>query len=294
MHPTLFTWTGIGFHTWGLMITIAFAAACLVTSARVPRVGIDADRLVPLYLLAPIFGLAGARLLHFMMAEPKLFFAHPGAFFDMDQGGFAFYGGAILGSVGGLLWAYSAHIPLLKLSDAIGPSVLLGDMFGRVGCFFAGCCHGRDSGATVVSTIFKLQGGEVVQVAGFPWVALIYRRGVGVGDTFDVPLYPTQPWEGVGTLAIFLFLSWMWFRHRRFDGQIAAMTLLLYAPLRFFVERFRGDEVRGTGYLGLYSTSQMVSFGMFALGLVLLAVQARRGIAPETPYRGDDLADDEL
>ena len=34
MHPTLISWNGVGLHTWGLMITVAFAAAILVTASR--------------------------------------------------------------------------------------------------------------------------------------------------------------------------------------------------------------------------------------------------------------------
>lgn len=291
MHPTLISLNGVGLHTWGLMITVAFAAAALLVNARARRVGVDPDRLVPIYLLAPLFGLAGARLLHFLMAEPELFFERPGAYFDMGEGGFAFYGGVIFASAGLLLYLRLRRLPLLKVSDVAAPAVLLGDSLGRVGCFFAGCCHGRAIGANATGTLARLQGGEIVTVDGFPWLALIYRRGVGVGDTFDVPLYPTQPWEALGTLALVLLLSWLWRAHRRFDGQIAGLALLLYAPLRFAIESFRGDTVRGIGYLGEFSTSQMVSFGMFALGAVLLLARAGRGVAPETPITE---ADDEL
>lgn len=281
MHPTLVQWKDVGLHTWGLMITVAFAAAAMLTNARARRVGVDPDRLVPIYLLAPIFGLAGARLLHFLMAEPELFFSRPSAYFDMHEGGFAFYGGVILGVLGLTLYLAWRRMPLLKLADVIAPAVLLGDCLGRIGCFFAGCCHGMPVGKNAVSTLWTLQGGEVVRVDGFPWVALIYRRGIGVGDIFDVPIYPTQVWECLGTGILVILLSWMWKKARYFDGQIAAAAFLLYAPLRFAIESFRGDEVRGIGYMDRFSTSQMVSFGMVAVGLALLAWRVGKGVAPE-------------
>lgn len=288
MHPTLISWNGVGLHTWGLMITVAFASAALMANARARRIGVDGDRLVPIYLLAPIFGLLGARLLHFLMAEPEFFFEHPGAYFDMGEGGFAFYGGVIFASAGLLLYLWARKMPLLKISDMVAPAVLLGDCLGRVGCFFAGCCHGQPVGKAATGTLMRLQGGEIVTVDGFPWLALIYRKGVGVGDIFDVPIYPTQLWELFGTLILVIFLSWMWYRWRRFDGQVAAAALLLYAPLRFAIESFRGDSVRGVGYLGHFSTSQMVSFGMIALGLLLIALRAGKGVAPETPITDED------
>ena len=288
MHPTLITWHGLGFHTWGLMITLAFSAACLVLAVRSRRVGIDPDRLVPLYLLAPVLGLAGARLLHFTMAEPKLFFSHPLAYFDPGQGGFAFYGGVILGVIGGLIWARMAKIPLLKLCDLAAPAIMLGLALGRIGCFFAGCCHGRPVGLAETGTLIAFQGGRVVTVAGFPWVALVYIKNVGVGDIFDVPIFPTQAWESIGAFSLFLFLSWMWRYHRRFDGQIMGMMLVLYAGLRFTVETFRGDVIRGVDYLGLFSTSQMVSFAGFAIGLSLLIARWGKGVEKEVPVVVDE------
>lgn len=291
MHPTLITWHGLGFHTWGLMITIAFSAACLVLGSRARRIGVDPDRLVPLYLLSPVLGLLGARLLHFTMAEPELFFQHPLAFFDMNQGGFAFYGGVIVGALGGMLWAWLSKLPVLKLLDLCAPPIMLGLAFGRIGCFFAGCCHGRPVDLAETGTLLSLQGGRIVSVDGFPWVALVYLKHIGVGDIHDVPVFPTQPWEAIGAFGLFFLLSWMHRNARRFDGQIIGSMLVLYAGLRFTVETFRGDTVRGIDYLGLFSTSQMVSFVGFVLGLGVLVARARRGVAAEVPVQQDEEAD---
>lgn len=291
MHPTLISMNGVGLHTWGLMITLAFAAASLLAGARARRVGVDPDKLVPVYLLAPFLGLAGARLLHFLMAEPKLFFERPMTYFDLGEGGFAFYGGVILAAAGILAYFWAARLPVLKLADALAPTVLLGLAIGRIGCFFAGCCHGAPIGLNAESTLIHLQGGEVVTVSGFPWLALIYRRGVGVGDIFDVPIYPTQPWESIGAFLLVFFLSWMWRAHRRFDGQVVGLSLVLYAVLRYTVESFRGDTIRGVDYLGRFSTSQMVSFAMLGLGLVLLAWRVDKGRAPEKPFEDEEILD---
>lgn len=288
MHPTLFTWHGLGIHTWGTMVTIAFVVPCLVAGLRAGKVGIDPDRLVPIWLIAPAAGLIGARLLHFLMAERGLLWEDPAAFFDLGQGGFAFYGGVILGSAACLTYAAFARIPLLKLIDVVAPTVMLGLGFGRIGCFFAGCCHGRACPAPVSATVASFQGGAIVSLEQSPWLALIFKKGVGVGAIFNHPVYPTQLWESAGAFVLFFALSAMWRWGRRFDGQVAAAMLVLYAILRFTIEGFRGDTIRGVEYLGRFSTSQMVSFPMLALGLGLALYCFRRGVAPEQPYRPSD------
>ena len=293
MHPTLFTWEGLGIHTWGLMIMVAFSAACLAVALRARRVGIDPDRLVFFYLLIPVAGLVGARLLHFLGAEREFFLSHPMAFFDIEQGGFAFYGGVVLGALTLVLYAIGIRANPWKFADIAAPAVMLGLAFGRIGCFFAGCCHGRACGLDAASTLATLQGGEIVTVDDFPWVALIYRRGVGVGGLFDVPLFPTQVWEAVVAFGLFFFLSWMWRKHRRFDGQITAVMLILYGIWRPLNESFRGDAVRGLDHLGALSTSQLVSIPMVAAGLVIIAIKAWGGLAPEAPLVVDDQEDEE-
>src|SRR6185503_11261839 len=114
--------------------------------------------------------------------EPSTFFRHPLDFFNLSKGGFAFYGGAIFSTLAGAAYALRARIPAWKLADAAAPSIMLGLAIGRLGCFFAGCCHGRVCDATVASTLLGLPGGQIVTTHGFPFVALVFKKGVGVGD----------------------------------------------------------------------------------------------------------------
>ena len=72
MYPTLYEFDGVGLHTWGLMVMLAFCVASLVLGMRAGKVGIDSDRLMPFFLLITFGGLIGSRLLHFVMAEPSL------------------------------------------------------------------------------------------------------------------------------------------------------------------------------------------------------------------------------
>ncbi|MFT4974632.1 MAG: phosphatidylglycerol:prolipoprotein diacylglycerol transferase [Myxococcota bacterium] len=309
MFPTLFTFSQehglsagfehfgdpgvVGFHSWGLMVMMAFLVAFLTTSARAPKVGIDPDSLVPLYLLASIFGMLGSRLLHFVFAEPALLLSNPLVFFDTTEGGFAFLGGVIGGVLSGGAYALWRGIPLWKLADVIAPTIMFAAAVGRIGCFLSGCCHGAAvPDAEITSTLLALPGGSIVALDAAPFLALIFEPNVGVGAIHNVPVYPTQLWEIVSGLTLFAFLSWMWFYARRFDGQIIAAMIICYAPARIFNEMFRGDSVRGVDQFGTgLSTSQLVSLALVLVGIVIIAVRFSRGISPEEPIVYDD--DDE-
>jgi phosphatidylglycerol:prolipoprotein diacylglycerol transferase len=87
---------------------------------------------------------------------------------------------------------------------------------------------------------------------------------------------------------LFLALT-LWRSRKRFNGELLALYLMLYAPLRAVVETFRGDEERGRvfNFLGAaahhawwnLSTSELISVGIFAAGLAVYVTQSRKAAA---------------
>lgn len=288
MFPDLFSveGTALTLHTYGLMLMLAFGVAIGIAHMRARVVGVDPDHLVPIALLAILGGIFGSRLLHLAMAEPKLFFSRPWVLFDLTEGGMAVIGGVVSAILMCAGYAWKKGLPVLKLADAAAPTILIGQAIGRLGCFAGGCCHGRvchmPPGDSITGGLFP--GGQIVAMDGFPFIAFIMERGVGVGNLSGVPIYPTQLWEAGGTFVLFLILSAFFRYFRKFDGQIMALYLMTYAGLRYAIELFRGDTIRGTEYFGLFSTSQLGSIGMATAGLLLGIYGLKRGFAPETPF----------
>ena len=170
---------------------------------------------------------------------------------------------------------------------------MLGLAIGRLGCFFAGCCHGAACDSSVASTLVELPGGSVVLLDSGPLLALIFNPGVGVGSIHGVPTYPTQLWEFTGAMSLFLALSWMWKNLRFFDGQIIAATMVVYAGLRSSIENFRGDKIRGEAIVGELSTSQTISVFMVSLAVLMVLVRFRSGVAEEIPILEEEESDEE-
>ena len=298
MFPDLFSveGTALTLHTYGLMLMLAFGVAIGVAHLRARVVGVDPDHLLPLAVLAILGGIFGSRLLHLAMAEPKLFFSKPWVLFDLSQGGMAVIGGVVSSILMCGAYAWKKGLPVLKLADAVAPCILVGQAVGRLGCFAGGCCHGRvchtSPGPSLTGGLFP--GGEVVQIEGFPFFAMVMERGVGVGSIHGVPIFPTQLWEATGTFLLFILLSLI-FRHgRKFDGLIMALYLMSYAGLRYFIETYRGDSIRGVEYFGLFSTSQLGSIGMATCGLLLAVYGLRRGFGEEQVFSPANDADADL
>jgi phosphatidylglycerol---prolipoprotein diacylglyceryl transferase len=305
----------IGLHPYGMFILLAFCSAFILAHLRAMRVGIHPDRLLPVYVSAAVGGMIGGKILYAFAVQPAETLADPMSLLSFS--GFAVYGGVIGGALTVAATAVFLGIPPLKLADIAAPSVVVGMGVGRIGCFFAGCCHGA------VANIGETPRGLIPEgtLHGQLWLSNVFpfltqEFNDGVGRLHDLPLYPTQIWDAtllLGLTALLLAL----YPYRKFDGQIAATALILQPPIRILVETFRADE-RGYvmqwevsesmarrfpgmvqagadlsgGTMGI-TTSQTLGLVAMGLGVVLFVVLARffPGVAPEIPIVQREMED---
>ncbi len=317
MWPTLVDLgNGAGVHTYGLFILAAFCSAFLLVHVRALRIGLHPYRLIGIYVAAAVGGLSGGRILYSLAVEPARFFADPLTLFSFS--GFAVYGGIIGGILAVWAVAQAQGIHVWKLADIAAPAVVLGMGVGRLGCFFAGCCHGDVApiGADPTGLFPEAFTGGQAWLSGVsPYLTLEFYGGVG--RLHDTPLYPTQVWAAgyLITLALLLSLAW---EKRRFDGQIAAITLLIEPWFRSAVEAYRADhrgvavswevsesvaawlpgmskagaELGEATTIGL-TTSQAIGLAAVAIGVVIYAVRYRAGVEAETPITAGDSYEDD-
>lgn len=319
MLPTLYEGNGgLGVHTYGLFIMLAFCAAFLVTHTKATSAGIHPVRLIPVYLAASVGGLIGGRVLYSIAVEPGLtgLVTNPVSLFQGS--GFAFYGGLIGGFLAVAAVAIPSGIPPWKLADIAAPSVLMGYGVGRLGCFFAGCCHGSVApiGPDPMPLLPPdgLLDGQIWISETFPWVTTEFFGGVG--EILNQPLYPTQLYQAAYGIGLSALMLSVW-SARRFDGQLAAAYLLFEPVLRISVEAFRADprgytvtfqvgeaiasalpgmsqagQQLAPGEIGL-TTSQTIGLGMVVVGAAIYAARRNAGVAPEIPFDPDAELDED-
>lgn len=232
-----------------------------------------------------MYVVVGGRILFSVLVGKGL-----GGLSEMLGGGLVFYGGLIGASVAALWYCELNGIQFMRLADLAIPTVSLGQAFGRLGCFSAGCCWGRVTthakapfavefpGPTMVKTLFG--GASSTPSLAFSSMAdRLHETRWVVESTGEVttqsvpgaeliadwvnhhghslPVHPTQLYESLGQTLLFVLLLTMR-RYRRFHGQIFATWLICYAFLRSSVELFRGDLERGTLH-GLLAQSGLSS-----------------------------------
>lgn len=136
---------------------------------------------------------------------------------------------------------------LLKYLDitVIGLGIFL--VFGRIGCFMAGCCHGKP-------TCFGVHYNEEHLGLGFPYYYL------------GAKLFPVQLIESIGVSLIVTFLIFLVIFHQP-PGEALTLYVLFYGLLRFFLEFARGDQSRP--YYGRFSEAQWFSLALSVIILIL-------------------------
>jgi phosphatidylglycerol:prolipoprotein diacylglycerol transferase len=193
-------------------------------------------------LLKMFFGIfvsawLGAKIFFLIFSSQHKVYQYLYADYFWLGGGFVFYGGLIFGLVFYLVYSYNLKKFDFEKTYLLAPGLIFGHAVGRVGCFMTGCCYGSQ--------------------CDLPWKIMVdgnYR-------------HPVQLYEAFALFALGFF-SLKWIKHKRDNQYVIINYLLYYSVIRFIVEFFRGDEVRGVYWLSL-STSQLISIGLFIVALFL-------------------------
>ncbi|MDZ4383521.1 MAG: prolipoprotein diacylglyceryl transferase family protein, partial [Thermodesulfovibrionia bacterium] len=105
-----------------------------------------------------------------------------------------------------------------------------------------------------------------------PW-AVTFKDPYSLA-VLGIPLHPTQLYESAAEFIVFTFLLILR-KHKKFDGQIFWTYMLLYSIVRFIIEFFRGDRIRGFIYNG-FSIAQSISVGLFLVAIIFILLHRRR------------------
>jgi len=247
MYPILFQIGNFIIYAYGFFIVVGFALAVFLAALKIRKLNIriSLEEVVDLLFYTVLSGFLGSRML-FVLINFEAYRRNPLLMFKIWEGGLVFYGGLIPGAMVALWYMKRRRLPIWKLADLISSLIALGLSFGRIGCFLAGCCYGRET--------------------SLPW-AVVFKNPDSLAR-LNVPLHPTQLYDAVNGLAIFFFLNWME-KRKTFDGQIFWLFLFLYSVTRFFIEIFR-DDPRGFLFGDFLSTSQAIGILLATLSLFML------------------------
>ena len=254
MHPIAFYFGSLPVRWYGVMMACAFLAGLWTATRRARLVNVSGDIIADVTLWLMVGSIIGARFVYVTTYWKQEFADQPfSEVFMIQHGGLVYYGGLIGAAITGLGYLYWKKLPVWKIADILAPSIALGSVFGRIGCLLNGCCYGH--------------------ACDLPW-AIHFPAD---HETHGIAVHPTEIYDALLNLILYVFLAWL-FRRKKFDGQIIATYLMVYAVFRSIAETFRGDYPTDHVHAGLTS-AQLVSVPIFIAGIILAIILSRRPAA---------------
>lgn len=252
MHPVFLRLGPLVIPTYGVLMALGYLAGIWAAAKKAEERKLDGEVVSNLFVLLVLSSLAGSRILYVLL-NLDYFLAHPLRVVALWRGGLVFFGGFLLAVPLGIWYLRRNGVSVAVMADVVAPSLALGHVFGRLGCFAYGCCYGC---ATTV-----------------PWAVHF------PGDPLT-GRHPTQLYEAAAEFVIFLGLSWYYRRPHR-TGDVMIWYLVAYSVFRFFVEFIRDDERGGTFLWGLsiaQNTSVLLVLAALAFFVGRRFIRPRAGI----------------
>ena len=260
MYPILLQLGKLPIHTFGVMMGTGFLVGILYSLRQAKKWGIDPEEIFNLSFWIMLSGVLGARAMYILVdiaqkgSAKSDFVKHPWKLVAIWEGGLVWYGGFILAALVVFWYARKYRMPIWRVTDMLAPGTFMGLAIGRFGCVTAGDDFGR----------------ELTGAAAKWGLVFTHEKALIYPDTLmGKPLHPTQFYMALKSFFVALVCHYVLTRWKRFDGQVFAVALMLYPPLRAVVELFRGDHLRGyipfTGRM--LTTSQGIGIVIFGVGV---------------------------
>ena len=195
------------------MLAAAYLLGLQFAMVRARSRGLKAERVMDLGIWIIVSALVGAKLLlldrrvgHLLAKRRRLL--------TLVRSAGVFYGGLIVAVAVALFYLWQLpHADVVGRGRRSHPASRSGTSIGRLGCFFAGCCFGRETSV--------------------PWAVTFHNEYAArnVGTPINVPLHPTQLYEAGAELLILGLLLATEKRGRTFPGRTFWAYMLMYGHL---------------------------------------------------------------
>ncbi len=248
MHPILFRVGDFPIYTYGLTMAVGFLIAFGWIFWEAKRLGENLDHYYNICMICLVGGIIGARVLHVIVTWEE-YADSLWSIFNLRSGGLVWYGGMIMVIVA--IWGYTKWkgMKFYRVADILAGPMLAGLAVGRIGCLMAGCCYGKPS--------------------NLPWAIRYPDNPMLSPDIAGKLVHPSPVYELIACLIIAAISAYL-LRHKTKDGQGTWTAFMLYSVVRFILEFWRGDAVRGFIIPGVLSTSQAIGIFVALLAAVML------------------------
>lgn len=219
VNPEIFRIGNFALRWYGLLFASGFFFGYLILAKLFKKEGVSIEILDKLTIYTAVGTIIGARLGHCLFYEPSYYLSHPVEIIKIWRGGLASHGAAVGILVAIYFFSKNTKKTYLWTFDRLVIVVALAGFFIRTG---------------------NLMNSEIYGVeTSLSWGFVFLRTGE------TLPKHPTQIYEALCYLIIFLILSFIYIRKNGSvkDGALFGLFLILVFTSRFFIEFIKEDQV---------------------------------------------------
>ena len=233
---------------YALIITIGIICAVAYTMWRARQVGITNEIILDFAIWAVPSGIIGARVYYVLTSLEK--YHSLSDVLNIRNGGLAIYGAILGGALAVFIVSRVKKIPFLTVADCATPGIILAQSIGRWGNFMNGEAYGY------ATDIFCRMGISKLNEATMEYSQVQY-------------VHPTFLYESLWNLLGFILIN-IFYKHRKYDGQVFLLVFGWYGLGRMFIEGLRSDSLYGSFFGIQYRISQVLAALIFAACLSAL------------------------
>ena len=257
VNPALFHLGSFEVRYYGVLWAVALGISAYIFHHIMIREGLSEKTFDSVFWFGVISTVLGSRLGHCLFYDPGYYLTHPVEILDIRQGGMASHGAAVGLLI--VLWLFSRKnkLPYIWSLDRISIVVAISGVAVRLGNLMNSEIYGT--------------------VTSLPWGFIFVRDGE------TLPKHPTQIYEALCYLVLFVILLWMYYKKdlaRRRPGVMFGFFLIILFGTRFLIEFIKNPQVDFEQHMVL-NMGQLLSIPFIVAGVVILWRALKQ--APLTP-----------
>lgn len=250
MHPVLISIGSLSISSFGFLLMLGFISATFVAWRLAKTYDLNEEKVLDLVILTFLGGLLGARI-YFVATHWDIFGDFGKAILLNRYPGLSFWGGLLGGVLALKLFISRTKLNFWQVADFTGVGLMLGLVFGDMGCFLGGCGYGINSNLPIATSV----------------VGLVGKR------------FPVSAVESFLLLLAFFYL-WRQAVRFHFGGKIISLSLIILALVKFSMEYFRGDS-QAIPYIAGFYWGQLWAGLLLVSGAVVFYHRSKRS------FKGD-------